>query len=75
MVDADKGYVILQQIAVPVDFLDMLAKHAINIDYDYKDNEYRYRPKGDGIDSCKLISGAALVANQIAHRLEKANKK
>ena len=75
MVDADKGYALLQNVAVPVEMLAELAKVGFSVDYDYLDSDYRYRPKQDGIDSVTLISGAQLVANQIAYRLEKDKKK
>jgi hypothetical protein len=75
MVDADKGYALLQNVAVPVEMLAELAKVGFSLDYDYHENEYRWRPKSDGIGNVSLISGAQLVANQIAYRLEKDNKK
>lgn len=75
MVDANEGYAILNQVAVPVSMLNELAKHAVSIDYEYGDGGYIYRPKGDGIDNVKLISGADLIANQIAYRMEKDKKK
>lgn len=75
MVDADKGYALLTNVIVPVEMLPELARLGCSADYDYKDGEYRWRPKSDGIGSVSLISGAQLVANQIAYRLEKDNKK
>ena len=75
MVDADKGYALLSNVAVPVEMLDLIAKCGFSVDYDYLDSDYRYRPKQDGVDSVKLISGAQLIANQIAYRMEKDKKK
>lgn len=74
MVDANEGYAILNQVAVPVSMLNELAKHAVSVDYEYAEGGYLYRPKGDGVDSIKLISGADLIANQIAYRMKKENK-
>lgn len=75
MVDKDKGYALLQNVAVPVEMLDLIAKNCFSVDYDYADSDYRYRPKQSGIDHVKLISGVQLIANQIAHRMEKEAKK
>jgi hypothetical protein len=75
MVDADKGYALLQNVAVPVEMLAELAKVGFSLDYDYHEGDYRWRPKSDGIGSVSLISGSQLVANQIAYRLEKDKKK
>lgn len=75
MVEANEGYAILAQVAVPVSMLKELALHAVTVDYDYADGGYRYRVKCDGVDSVKLISGADLIANQIAYRMERDNKK
>ena len=73
MVEADKGYALLRNIAVPVDMLELIAKHGFSVDYDYVDNDYRYRPK-DVVSDINLISGEQLIANQIAHRMEKDKK-
>lgn len=75
MVDAEKGYALLSSVAVPVEMLAELAKCGFTVDYDYNDGDYRYRPKQDGIDSIKLISGQQLIANQIAYRMQKDVKK
>ena len=75
MVDADKGYALLQNVAIPVEMLAEIAARAFSVDYDYSDGDYRWRPKNDGIDSVKLISGQQLIANQIAYRMEKDKKK
>lgn len=72
MVNDNEGYAILSNVAVPVSMLNELAKHAVTVDYEYGDGGYIYRPKGDGIDSIKLISGADLIANQIAYRLKQS---
>jgi hypothetical protein len=74
MVEADKGYALLRNIAVPVDMLELIAKHGFSVDYDYNDNDYRWRPKGM-VSDINLISGEQLIANQIAHRMEKDAKK
>lgn len=74
MVDANEGYAILNQVAVPVSMLRELSLHAVSVDYEYTDGGYLYRPKGDGVDSIKLVSGADLIANQIAYRMKKENK-
>lgn len=73
MVEADKGYALLRNIAVPVDMLELIAKHGFSVDYDYNDNDYRWRPKGM-VSDINLISGEQLIANQIAHRMEKDKK-
>ena len=75
MVDADKGYALLRNIAVPVEMLELIAKSGFSVDYDYADNDYRWRPKADGISEVNLISGQQLIANQIAHRMEKDAKR
>ena len=75
MVDADKGYALLQNVAVPVEMLAELAKYGFTVDYDYNDGDYRWRPKSGGISSVNLISGEQLIANQIAYRMEKDKKK
>ena len=74
MVDSNEGYAILSQVAVPVSMLNELAKHAVTVDYEYGEGGYVYRPKGDGIDNVKLVSGADLIANQIAYRMKKEMK-
>ena len=74
MVEADKGYALLRNIAVPVDMLELIAKHGFSVDYDYNDNDYRWRPKGM-VSDINLISGEQLIANQIAHRMEKDAKR
>lgn len=74
MVEADKGYALLRNIAVPVELLDLIAKQGFSVDYDYVDNDYRYRPK-DVVSDINLISGEQLIANQIAHRMEKDAKR
>lgn len=73
MVEADKGYALLRNIAVPVEMLDLIAKNGFSVDYDYNDNDYRWRPKGM-VSDINLISGEQLIANQIAHRMEKDKK-
>lgn len=73
MVEADKGYALLRNIAVPMDMLELIAKHGFSVDYDYNDNDYRWRPKGM-VSDINLISGEQLIANQIAHRMEKDKK-
>ena len=73
MVEADKGYALLRNVAVPVELLDLIAKQGFSVDYDYVDNGYRYRPK-DVVSEINLISGEQLIANQIAHRMEKDKK-
>ena len=75
MVDADKGYALLSNVAIPVEMLELIAKNGFNVDYDYNDGDYRWRPSGSGIKSISLISGAQLVANQISYRIEKDKKK
>ena len=74
MVEADKGYALLRNIAVPVEMLELIAKSGFSVDYDYNDNDYRWRPKGV-VSDINLISGEQLIANQIAHRMEKDAKK
>jgi hypothetical protein len=73
MVEADKGYALLRNIAVPVEMLELIAKRGFSVDYDYNDNDYRWRPKGV-VSDINLISGEQLIANQIAHRMEKDKK-
>ena len=73
MVEADKGYALLRNIAVPVEMLELIAKSGFSVDYDYNDNDYRWRPKGV-VSDINLISGEQLIANQIAHRMEKDKK-
>jgi hypothetical protein len=73
MVEADKGYALLRNIAVPVEMLELIAKKGFSVDYDYNDNDYRWRPKGV-VSDINLISGEQLIANQIAHRMEKDKK-
>ena len=73
MVDADKGYALVRNIAVPVEMLELIAKNCFSVDYDYKDSEYRWRPK-ELVGDIQLISGEQLIANQIAHRMEKDKK-
>lgn len=74
MVDKDKGYALLQNVAIPVEMLNELAKYGFNVDYDYHEGDYRWRPKSDGISNVSLISGEQLLANQIAYRLERERK-
>lgn len=74
MVEADKGYALLRNIAVPVEMLDLIAKKGFSVDYDYNDGDYRWRPK-DVVGDINLISGEQLIANQIAHRMEKDAKR
>jgi hypothetical protein len=74
MVDENEGYAILNQVAVPVSILNEIAKHAVSVDYEYSEGGYAFRPKCDGVDSVKLISGADLIANQIAYRIKKEKK-
>lgn len=74
MVEADKGYALLRNIAVPVEMLELIAKNCFSVDYDYNDNDYRYRPK-DTVGDIQLISGEQLIANQIAYRMEKDAKR
>jgi hypothetical protein len=73
MVEADKGYALLRNIAVPVEMLELIAKKGFSVDYDYNNNDYRWRPK-DVVSDINLISGEQLIANQIAHRMENAKK-
>ena len=73
MVEADKGYALLRNVAVPVEMLELIAKRGFSVDYDYNDNDYRWRPKGV-VSDINLISGEQLIANQIAHRMEKDKK-
>ena len=73
MVEADKGYALLRNIAVPVEMLELIAKNGFSVDYDYNNNDYRWRPK-DVVSDINLISGEQLIANQIAHRMEKDKK-
>ena len=73
MVDADKGYALVRNIAVPVEMLELIAKNCFSVDYDYNDSEYRWRPK-ELVGDIQLISGEQLIANQIAHRMEKDKK-
>ena len=73
MVEADKGYALLRNIAVPVEMLDLIAKQGFSVDYDYNDGDYRWRAK-DVVSDINLISGEQLIANQIAHRMEKDKK-
>jgi hypothetical protein len=73
MVEADKGYALLRNIAVPVEMLELIAKKSFSVDYDYNDSDYRWLPKGV-ISDISLISGEQLIANQIAHRMEKEKK-
>jgi hypothetical protein len=73
MVEADKGYALLRNIAVPVEMLELIAKNGFSVDYDYNNNDYRWRPK-DVVSDINLISGEQLIANQIAHRMENAKK-
>lgn len=75
MVDADKGYALLSNVAVPVEMLSLIAQNGFSVDYDYSDGDYRWRPKSDGVGSVNLISGEQLIANQIAYRMEKDKKK
>jgi hypothetical protein len=73
MVEADKGYALLRNIAVPVEMLELIAKNGFSVDYDYSNNEYRWRPK-DVVSDINLISGEQLIANQISYRMEKDKK-
>jgi hypothetical protein len=73
MVEADKGYVLLRNVAVPVEMLELIAKKGFSVDYDYSNNDYRWRPK-DVVSDINLISGEQLIANQIAHRMENGKK-
>lgn len=73
MVEADKGYALLRNIAVPVEMLELIAKKGFSVDYDYNNNDYRWRPK-DVVSDINLISGEQLIANQIAHRMENGKK-
>jgi hypothetical protein len=73
MVEANKGYALLRNIAVPVEMLELIAKNGFSVDYDYNNNDYRWRPK-DVVSDINLISGEQLIANQIAHRMEKDKK-
>jgi hypothetical protein len=73
MVEADKGYALLRNIAVPVEMLELIAKRGFSVDYDYNDNDYRWRPKGV-VSDINQISGEQLIANKIAHRMEKDKK-
>lgn len=75
MVDADKGYALLTNVAIPVELLPEIAKCGFSVQYDYVDSDYRYRPSNGGVDSVRLISGEQLIANQIAYRMEKDKKK
>lgn len=74
MVDEKEGYAILSNIAVPISMMHELAKHGFSVDYDYVNSDYEYRPKGS-VDNIKLISGQQLIANQVAYRMKKADKK
>ena len=74
MVDAGKGYALLQNVAVPVEMLAEIASKGFTVDYDYHEGDYRWRPKSDGISNVSLISGEQLLANQIAYRLERERK-
>jgi hypothetical protein len=74
MVNEKEGYAILSNIAVPISLMHELAKSSFSVDYDYVDNDYEYRPKGS-VDNIKLISGQQLVANQVAYRMRKTDKK
>jgi hypothetical protein len=73
MVEANKGYALLRNIAVPVEMLELIAKNVFSVDYDYNNNNYRWRPK-DVVSDINLISGEQLIANQIAHRMENDKK-
>jgi hypothetical protein len=73
MVEADKGYALLRNVAVPVEMLELIAKRGFSVDYDFNDNDYRWRPKGV-VSDINLISGEQLIANQIAYRMEKDKK-
>ena len=75
MVDADKGYALLSNVAVPVEMLSLIAQNGFSVDYDYSDGDYKWRPKTDGVGSVSLISGQQLIANQIAYRMEKDKKR
>lgn len=74
MVDADKGYALLQNVAVPVEMLAEIASKGFTVDYDYHEGDYRWRAKSDGVSSVNLISGEQLIANQIAYRMSKEKK-
>jgi hypothetical protein len=70
MVEANKQYAVLSSnFAVPLDKLEALLTEMIPLDYNY-DKDIMYFAKRSGISDLKLISGEALIANEVADRMK-----
>jgi len=70
MVEANRKYAIIStNIAVPLDKLEVLLSDIIPLDYHY-DKDVMYFAKRSGTADLRLISGEALIANEVAERMK-----